>query len=132
MNLGIYAVAAITAMIATTTSAQQLCSAPSCAYRYSESNTETSECCRKRSMDFNECCRQSCSLAPHAEVNAMDFGHVPASELVMLLTNGVRTLYHLALISFLRNKDDLALCPQSLNCANSNFIVPAICFIALI
>ncbi|EEY62525.1 PcF and SCR74-like cys-rich secreted peptide, putative [Phytophthora infestans T30-4] len=62
MNLGIYAVAALSAMIATTTNAQQLCSDSGCAYVYSESNLKTSECCRKQSMSFNECCRVSCNF----------------------------------------------------------------------
>ncbi|EEY56634.1 PcF and SCR74-like cys-rich secreted peptide, putative [Phytophthora infestans T30-4] len=60
MNLGIYAVVAITTMFATAINAQPLCPAQGCAYLYSQSNFETSQCCQKQNMDFNECCKASC------------------------------------------------------------------------
>ncbi|EEY56631.1 PcF and SCR74-like cys-rich secreted peptide, putative [Phytophthora infestans T30-4] len=62
MNLGIYAAPAITTMFATAIHAQQLCTAQGCAYVYSQVISETSHCCQKQSMDFNECCRLSCNL----------------------------------------------------------------------
>ncbi|OWZ16433.1 PcF and SCR74-like cys-rich secreted peptide [Phytophthora megakarya] len=52
----------LVAVVATTSSAQQqLCSAPGCASRFSDSNVRTSECCKKRPGNFDDCCRMSCN-----------------------------------------------------------------------
>ncbi|EEY56055.1 PcF and SCR74-like cys-rich secreted peptide, putative [Phytophthora infestans T30-4] len=61
MNFKTYALFAVAAVFATSSSAQPFCTAPGCAPNtYSDHNIKVSECCRKQ-PDFYQCCSDSCN-----------------------------------------------------------------------
>nr|AAU21456.1 phytotoxin-like SCR74 [Phytophthora infestans]AAU21457.1 phytotoxin-like SCR74 [Phytophthora infestans]AAU21458.1 phytotoxin-like SCR74 [Phytophthora infestans] len=67
MNFKIYAIVALTAVLATpiTAQQQQLCRADGCAYEHSHANKVISKCCQAINPDpvaFYDCCRISCNM----------------------------------------------------------------------
>nr|AAU21459.1 phytotoxin-like SCR74 [Phytophthora infestans] len=66
MNFKIYAIVALTAVLATpiTAQQQQLCRADGCAYEHSHANKVISKCCQAINPDpvaFHDCCGKSCN-----------------------------------------------------------------------